>query len=82
MWTPHPSTSNILEDENEPPQSRLRELKPFHFKQGYFENSSDEEKFHEFPTIINMVTPKDRISNTRKHKESDSSSSEDSEELD
>ena len=39
-WTPQPSTSNTSEDENEPPRSRLSELKPFNFKQGYFENSS------------------------------------------
>ena len=56
-WTPQPSTSNTSEDENEPPRSRLSELKPFNFKQGYFENSSDEEKFNEFLTMTNMVTP-------------------------
>ena len=33
-WTPQPSTSNTSEEENEPPQSRLSELKPFNFKQG------------------------------------------------
>ena len=60
-WTPQPLTSNTSEDKNEPPRSRLSELKPFNFKQGYFENSSDEEKFNEFLTMTNMVTPPPKV---------------------
>ena len=81
-WTPQPSTSNTSEDENEPPRSRLSELKPFNFKQGYFENSSDEEKFNEFLTMTNMVTPQKSTPVTRRRRNSDSSSSEESEALD
>ena len=81
-WTPQPSTSNTSEDGNEPPRFRLSELKPFNFKQGYFENSSDEEKFNEFLTMTNMVTPQKITPITRRRKKSDSSSSEESEALD
>jgi len=70
-WTPQPSTSNTSEVKNEPPRSRLSELKPFNFKQGYFENSSDEEKFNEFLTMTNMVTPQKNTHVTRRRRKSD-----------
>ena len=50
------------------PQSILKELKPFHFKQGYFQNSTEEEEFHEFLTMTNMIAPKDRTPIMRKRK--------------
>ena len=80
-WTLQPSTSNTSEDENETPQSRLSELKPFNFEQGYFQNSSDEEKFHEFLTMTNMITPQKSTPITRRRKETDSFSSKESREF-
>ena len=70
------------DNENKPPQSRLRELKPFNVKQGYFENLRKQDEFHEFLTMTKMTTPRNRTPIVRKHKESDSSSSENSEKLD
>lgn len=75
-------TSDSSGDENKPPRSRLGELKPFIFKQGNFENDSEEQEFNEFLTMTNMVTPKNKIPTVPKHRISDSSYMESSEELD
>ena len=57
-WVSHPSSTDSSDSENEPPKSRLAELKPFNFKQDYFEDDSDEENFEEFLAMKNLVVPK------------------------
>ena len=56
-WVSQPSSTDSSDSENEPPRSRLAELKPFNFKQDYFENDSDQENFEEFLAMENLVIP-------------------------